>query len=177
MPRNRTGRKSMSLPFTISDLRQRPEFFDAVADRTWQAWWKADDHPLEYISGRLREDLNDAPIPFALVAHDGEAFLGTASVIASDLEERPQLTPWVAAVWVEPQARQRGVGGALVDRATQDCFALGVRRAYLCARPQRSNFYRRLGWIPIERDVGRHGLSVFIRDAIPEAERITRSPP
>ncbi len=177
MPRNRTGRKSMSLPFTISDLRQRPEFFDTVADRIWQAWWKADDHPLEYISGRLREDLNDAPIPFALVAHDGEAFLGTASVIASDLEERPQLTPWVAAVWVEPQARQRGVGGALADRATQDCFALGVRRAYLCARPQRSNFYQRLGWIPIERDVGRHGLSVFIRDAIPEAERVNRSPP
>jgi N-acetylglutamate synthase-like GNAT family acetyltransferase len=177
MPRNRTGRKSMSLPFTISDLRQRPEFFESVADRIWQAWWKADGHPLEYIFGRLREDLNDAPIPFALVAHDGEAFLGTASVIASDLEERPQLTPWVAAVWVEPQARQRGVGGALVDRATQDCFALGVRRAYLCARPQRSIFYQRLGWIPIERDVGRHGLSVFIRDAIPEAERINRSPP
>ena len=176
MPRNRIGRKSMSLPFTISDLRQRPEFFDSVADRIWQAWWKADGHPLEYISGRLREDLNDAPIPFALVAHDGEAFLGTASVIASDLEERPQLTPWVAAVWVEPQARQRGVGGALVDRATQDCFALGVRRAYLCARPQRSDFYERLGWIAVERDVGRHRLGVFVRDAEPAAGKIN-SPP
>jgi len=106
----------MSLPFTISDLRQRPEFFDTVSDRIWRAWWQADGHPLEYISTRLRDDMNDAPIPFALVAHDGEMFLGTASVIASDLEERPQLTPWVAAVWVEPQARQHGVGGALVDR-------------------------------------------------------------
>ena len=159
----------MPLSFTISDLRQCPEFFDIVADRIWQAWWRADGHPLDYISGRLRENMNATSIPFALVAHDGETFLGTASVIASDLAERPQFTPWVAAVWVEPQARRRGVGGELVNRATLDCFALGVSRAYLCARPQRSAFYERLGWISIEGEVGPHRLSVFIRDAAPEA--------
>jgi N-acetylglutamate synthase-like GNAT family acetyltransferase len=165
MPRDGAGRKSMSLPFTISDLRQRPEFFETVAIRIWQAWWKPDGTPLDTISGRLRENMDATSIPFALVAHDGASFLGTASVIASDLAERPQLTPWVAAVWVEPQARGHGIGGALVNRATEDCFALGVSRAYLCARLQRSGFYERLGWIPIERDVGPHHLSVFVRGA------------
>jgi N-acetylglutamate synthase-like GNAT family acetyltransferase len=168
---------TMPLPFMISDLRQRPEFFDTVADRIWRAWWQPEHYPLDHIIGRLRENMNDPPIPLALVAHDGEAFLGTASVIASDLAERPQLTPWIAAVWVEPQARQRGVGSALVNRATQDCSALGFSRVYLCARPQRSALYERLGWIPIERDVGPHHLLVFIRDADPEAGRINRSPP
>ncbi|HEY5129424.1 MAG TPA: GNAT family N-acetyltransferase [Bradyrhizobium sp.] len=153
------------MPFTISDLRQCPEFFDIVAERIWQAWWKADGHPLDYISGRLSENLSDTPIPFALVAHDGDSFLGTTSVIAADLAERPQLTPWVAAVWVDPAARRRGVGAALVDRAVRDCFALGVGRAYLCARPQRSGFYQALGWSAIERDVGPHHMTVFIRDA------------
>jgi GNAT superfamily N-acetyltransferase len=153
------------LPFTISDLRQRPEFFDTVADRIWRASWKGSGTPLDYISGRLLENLNAEPIPIALVAHDGAEFLGTASVIASDLEQRPHHTPWVAAVWVEPQARLRGIGGALVERATRDCFALGFARAYLCARPALTGFYERLGWIPIERDVGEHGLTVFIQDA------------
>jgi GNAT superfamily N-acetyltransferase len=166
----------MPLPFTISDLRQRPEFFDTVADRIWQAWWKADGHPLDYISGRLRENLNAAPIPLALVAHQESAFLGTASVIASDLAERPHLTPWIAAVWVDPQARKRGVGAALVNRAAQDCFAMGIGRAYLCARPERSRFYQGLGWTPIERDVGRHRISVFIRDASP-GDGPVNSPP
>jgi N-acetylglutamate synthase-like GNAT family acetyltransferase len=166
----------MSVSFTISDLRQCPEFFDAVAGRIWQAWWRADGYPLDYISGRLRENMNATPIPFALVAHDGETFLGTASVIVSDLAERPQLTPWVAAVWVEPQARARGIGGALVNRAALDCFALGVGRAYLCARPQRSAFYERLGWVQIDREVGPHRLSVLIRDANPEAGKLN-SPP
>jgi len=114
MPRSRAGRKSMS--FTISDLRQRPEFFDTVADRIWQAWWKADGHPLDRVSGRLRENLDVEPIPLALVAHEGATFLGTASVIASDLAERPQLTPWVAAVWVEPQARRRGMRWSIAPR-------------------------------------------------------------
>jgi GNAT superfamily N-acetyltransferase len=167
----------MSPPFTISDLRQRPAFFDTVADRIWRAWWKPDNYPLGHIAGLLRENITDTPIPLALVAHDGEEFLGTASVIASDLAERPQLTPWIAAVWVEPQARRRGVGSALVNRATQDCFGLGFSRAYLCARPQRSALYERLGWTPIERDLGPHQLIVFIRDANPAANGINRSPP
>jgi GNAT superfamily N-acetyltransferase len=176
MPRDGAGRKSMALPFTISDLRQRPEFFDTVADRIWQAWWEADGHPLDFISGRLRENLSATPIPFALVAHDGATFLGTASVIASDLAERPQLTPWVAAVWVEPEARGRGIGAALVDRAAQDCFALGVRRAYLCARPRMSRFYGGLGWTIVERQVGPRDLSVFFRDA-DRRDRKLNSPP
>src|ERR1700754_2927744 len=118
-------------PFTISDLRQRPEFFDVVADRIWRASWKEIGYPLEYIAGRLAEDLNAEPLRMARVAPAGAEFLGTSSVIAADLEERPQLTPWVAAVWVEPHARSRGVGGALVERAARDCFALGISRAYL----------------------------------------------
>jgi N-acetylglutamate synthase-like GNAT family acetyltransferase len=165
MPRDGKGCKSMSHAFDISDLRQRPEFFEVVADRIWQAWWKADGHPLDHISSRLRENLNARPIPFALVAHDGDSFLGTTSVIAADLAERPQLTPWVAAVWVDRAARRRGVRAVLVDRAARDCFALGVGRAYLCARPQRSGFYQGLGWSAIERDVGPHHMTVFIRDA------------
>ena len=165
----------MSPTFTISDLRQRPEFLDTVAERIWQAWWENSGHPPEFISGRLRgENLNADPIPFALVAHDGKAFLGTASVIASDLDERPQWTPWVAAVWVEPEARRRGVGGALVNRATRDCFALGFGRAYLSARAKLSVYYERLGWTPIERDVGPSRLSVFVQEANPQAGPIRR---
>ena len=152
-------------PFTISDLRQWPTFFDTVADRIWQAWWQPNGYPLDYISTRLRENMEATPIPFALVAHDGEKFLGTSSVIASDLEERPQLSPWIAAVWVEEDARRRGIGAALVNRAAQDCFALGVSRAYLCARPRMTGFYEALGWTVVERKVGPHHLSVFIRDA------------
>jgi GNAT superfamily N-acetyltransferase len=167
MPRDLFKSNSTMSTFTISDLRQCPEFFDLVADRIWHAWWKARGYPLDHIRERLTENMNQRPIPLALVAHDGGRFLGTASAIASDLEERPQFSPWVAAVWVEPTARRRGIGAMLVDRAAETCFALGVERAYLCARAERAGFYERLGWRQIENDVGQFHLGVFIRDASP----------
>jgi GNAT superfamily N-acetyltransferase len=133
----------MPFTFTISDLRACPEFLDTVANRIWQAWWKNSGHPRDYIAARLRNESLDAePMPFALVAHDGERFLGTASAIASDLSERPHLTPWVAAVWVEESARRHGIAGALVDRAARDCFMLGFGRVFLCARPAMTLFLR-----------------------------------
>jgi GNAT superfamily N-acetyltransferase len=150
--------------FTISDLRQRPEFVEAVADRIWHAWWKERDVPLDYIRGRLRDNLNAEAIPFALVAHEEATFLGTASVIASDLEELPQYTPWVAAVWVEEAHRRRHVGRALVARAADDVFALGVDRAYLSAQHRRRDFYLRQGWLPIMENVGARAVTVFVRD-------------
>ena len=149
----------------ISDLRQRPEFFDAVADRVWQEWWKPCGHPFDYIAGRLRENLLETPIPFALIASEGANFLGTASVILSDMEERPQYSPWVAAVWTEPTYRERGVGSALVDHAIQAAFAVGFGRVYLCAVQDRRDFYARRGWTQIEEAVGKKKLSVLIRDA------------
>jgi GNAT superfamily N-acetyltransferase len=165
------------MPFIISDLRQCPEFFEPVAERIWRAWWEPDGHPLAYIQSKLRENLNGSPIPFALVAYANHEFLGTASAIASDVPSRPQFTPWVAAVWVEPHARRHGIGAALVGRAAQDCFALGFARTYLCARPHRSGFYERLGWSTIERDVGPDQLSLLVRDAAPESGEIRDSRP
>ena len=155
----------MPLAVSITDLRQRPEFFEPIADRIWRAWWQPNGHPLEYITGRLEENLQDTPIPLALVAHDGRTFLGTASLIASDLDERPDLTPWVAAVWVEESARGRGIGATLVDASAHAAFKLGFRRIYLCARARMTGFYERRGWILIERSVGPHQLNVFVREA------------
>jgi GNAT superfamily N-acetyltransferase len=119
---------------TISDLRQRPEFFDTVADRIWRAWWEPHGVPLEYISGRLKENLAGGPMPRAFVAHFDGVFAGTASIIASDLDERPQYTPWVAAVWIEPQFRSRQIGRQLVEHAVGYALGAGIPRVYLTAR-------------------------------------------
>ncbi|WP_024576016.1 MULTISPECIES: GNAT family N-acetyltransferase [unclassified Afipia] len=153
------------MSFTISDLRQQPAFFDAVADRIWRAWRKERGFPADYIAGRLRENMTPSPIPFALVAHRDETFIGTASVIAADLEERPQYSPWVGAVWVDPKYRMQEIGSALVERAVEAVFALHFRRVYLCAERERRRFYARQGWVPIEEDVGERKLTVFVKNA------------
>ncbi len=149
----------------IYDLRRRPEFFDVVADRIWKAGWMPNHCPLEYITGRLREALPDAPVPFTLIACYGTRFAGTASLILSDMAERPQYSPWVAAVWTDPTYRERGVGSALVEHAVQAAFALDFRRVYLCAAERRRAFYARRGWVQIEENVGKKKLMVLMQDA------------
>lgn len=151
--------------FTISDLRQQPAFFDAVADRIWRGWWQERGFPADYIVGRLRENMDPSPIPFALVAHRGDIFLGTASVIAADLEERPQYSPWVAAVWVDPKYRMQEIGSGLVARAAGEASALNVRRVYLCAQRDRRRFYTRQGWVPVEENVGARKVTIFVKHA------------
>ncbi|MCA1367762.1 GNAT family N-acetyltransferase [Bradyrhizobium sp. BRP14] len=146
---------------TISDLRVVPHLAAQVADRVWRAWWKPNGYPLEHITGLVQNNFNSAPLPFALVAHHGSTFVGTASVIVSDMEERPQYTPWVAAVWVDPPFRRLGIGGAIVRHAALAAFATGAETAYLCALPARRRFYEGLGWSLQEQNVGDHLLDVF----------------
>jgi GNAT superfamily N-acetyltransferase len=155
----------MSIAPTISDLRLAPQFFDTVADRIWRAWWEPRGLPLSYISERLEENLTAGLMPRAFVAHVDDVFAGTASVIASDLDERPQYTPWVAAVWTEPQFRSRQIGRQLVARAAQYVFDAGLPRVYLCARALRRSYYEEIGWTPIEEGVGEAQVTVFVRRA------------
>ena len=152
------------MTMSIVDLRDHPEFQAVVADRIWRAWWQATGTSLEVIARHVTDNLGPAPIPSGFVAQDGARFLGTASAIAADMAERPQYTPWVAAVWVEPEARSAGLGAALVRHAAEAIFRAGWRRAYLSAAPHRRSFYDGLGWTMLEEPVGPDSLTVFIRD-------------
>lgn len=147
--------------YAISNLKAWPEFAATVSDRIWKAWWQAKGTPLSLIEGRVNDNLSAGALPFALVAHNQERFLATASVIVSDCEERPALSPWVAAVWVEPEARSQGIGRTIVTEAAQAAFALGHENAYLCALPELESFYTGIGWQVAERDVDGDGLIVF----------------
>ena len=151
----------MARAFAVADLRGRTDFAAMVADRVWRTWWKPKGHPLSKVEALVADDLGPGPIPSALVAHDGDAFLGTASVIACDLDARPRYTPWVAAVWVEAAHRHRGIGAALVRAGADRVHGLGYDRAYLCTMPENRAFYARLGWSPVEEGVSPDGLAVF----------------
>ncbi|MEO5325915.1 GNAT family N-acetyltransferase [Mesorhizobium sp. CC13] len=145
--------------YSISDLRDRPEFASTVAERVWNAWWRDQGVGLDHLQGLVDESLTPAGRPMALVAHDGDTFLGTAHLIDDDLEARPQYAPWVAAVWVDEAARKAGIGSALVRAAAETAFGQGFETVYLCAEPAKAGFYEGLGWRRIERDVD--GLDVF----------------
>ena len=105
--------------FQISDFREHQHYGPIIADRVWNAWWRNAGLPLADVERHMIEMADDRPLPMAVVAHNDHGYLGSAFLIHSDMEERPQYSPWVAAVWVEASERKRGVGRALIAEAAK----------------------------------------------------------
>lgn len=106
---------------------------------------------LEERADRLRRSLNRRAIPTTFVALDGDIPLGTASLVASDLPPRPDLTPWIASVYVDPPFRTQGAGRVLVQRVVQEATALGHARLWLYTSDDRLRFYGLMGWRAVEQ--------------------------
>lgn len=104
---------------------------------------------------RMQERLGRDQIPTTFVAYtttedDTEIVVGSASLLEQDLDTRPDLSPWLASVYVAQEHRRQGIGSALVRHATEKAAALGVETLYLFT-PDKERFYERLGWSVIER--------------------------
>jgi GNAT superfamily N-acetyltransferase len=146
--------------WTLSNLNAVPQFADTIADRGWHAWKSNGDSSIMDYRAGLEPMLTSAnSIPFAVVAHDAETYLGSVLVIEHDLDARPNLSPWIAALWVEPVFRSKGVAQQLVERAVAQAKDLGVKQVYLCALPHMAPYYLARGWWLDEKNV--EGLNVF----------------
>jgi len=156
-----TGRTQQA---EISDLRTQPHFLPQHVQHVWEEWWKPKGMLRETLEARAREALGEAAIPFTLIAHAGDRFLGTVSVIESDLDLRPVLRPWVAALWVAPDARRRGLGVALGEAAVARAFDLGEAAVHLYAGPHLRPFYQPR-WVTLESGVGPKGVDIYVRRA------------
>jgi GNAT superfamily N-acetyltransferase len=97
-------------------------------------------------SGHLNRDR----IPLTLIAFwDGQP-AGTASIYVHDLDARPGLSPWLAAVYVAPPYRKQGIGSELVKAIERAARKLHIGRLFLFT-PDQEHFYTRLGWSVLER--------------------------
>ena len=95
----------------------------------------------------LRAHDRAATIPSTLVALDGAGdWLGSVSLLAEDHPHIPQYSPWLASLYVRPEARGAGVGRALVARAVAEAGSLGTQVLHLYCKPDIAGWYRTLGW-------------------------------
>jgi N-acetylglutamate synthase-like GNAT family acetyltransferase len=66
------------------------------------------------------------------------------------MDTRPDLSPWLAAVYVAPAYRKQGIGSALVKAVESTAQQIQIARLYLFT-PDQEHFYARLGWSVLER--------------------------
>jgi GNAT superfamily N-acetyltransferase len=99
----------------------------------------------------LTEAAASRTVPSVLIAMADGELLGSAALVASDLPPRPELTPWLAQLFVEPTRRRDGVGAALVRAVLRRAQQCGYARVYLYTSGTLPEYYRRLGWRAVER--------------------------
>ena len=157
-------------PICVVPLGERPDTVPTVATWLYEQWGYFHDHDsVDRRIGELRERLQTTELPVAFVALSSSAPdaepIGTASLTPDDLETRPDLTPWLASVFVRAPHRGKGVGAALVRAVVAHAHTLGIETLYLFTE-DRADFYERLGWSLVGSEVYR-GHAVIVMKIAP----------
>lgn len=133
----------------IIDLQSQPEHIDTLARWHHTEWSYLNpgstlDDRIDKMQAYLSPDL----IPSTFIAIENGSVLGSAALVENDMETRPDLSPWLASVYVAAQHRNRCIGSRLVrhvmDRAS------GEHSALFLFTPDKVSFYQRLGWSRLE---------------------------
>eukprot|EP01079_Euglenida_sp_SAG-EU17-18_P005220 gene5220-934_t len=142
-------------------LSDFPEHFDELAEWYWKEWGELKDQTLEQRKEQLSNRVNTERVDSTVVAVDeGGNLLGGAAVVHDDMSTRPDLTPWLASVYVSPEHRGRGVARALMDHILKVAKGMGHEKLHLWTEHSAA-MYQHLGWA-VEEQVQYLGRSVTI---------------
>lgn len=147
----------------ILNLRYKPEWLETLAQWHQGEWSQLNPgETLEQRIIRMQPFLNDKLIPNTYIAFDTILY-GSAAIVENDMDSRPDLSPWLASVFVTPEYRNQGIGSALVCHVMQQAQQCNIEKLYLYT-PDREAFYHKLGWRRIDTE-NYHGHEVRIMEA------------
>ena len=146
----------------ITTTAARPELIPEVSGWLWREWGIR--------RGRTRDDV--AALLLARVAAQGpeQTFVlldggqpaATASLVHHDLDPRPDLSPWLASVYVHPPFRGRGHTPRVVGAVEASARAAGIATLYLDTNTA-APLYARLGWVAFAVSTDRGAIVTLMR--------------
>ncbi len=129
----------------VTTLARRPDLLPIVTDWVWREWWQREGLSFAETQARYAECLASVGPPQTFVLLSGDVPVGTASLARQDLEQRPDLTPWLAGVFVVPERRRRGYVTHLLAAFDKACAEASIETAWLYTSTA-ERVYRRAGW-------------------------------
>ena len=142
--------------FNVVALAEHPHHWQTAAEWSFAAWHH--EFPNDTVQTYLDQYSLAASKPeklieiFAAIDSD-DNLLGVATLVDDDeLPDAPEPGPWLAAVFVAPDARKFGVGSALVERVVSRTRELGYSTLYLYTEHAQI-WYRDKGWTKIRDTV------------------------
>jgi GNAT superfamily N-acetyltransferase len=148
------------MTFEIVTIRQNPNLIPQVAHWLWEEWARRKGRTLDMVTDRLvvRAAAEGPEQTFVVV--DGGVPLATASLVVADLASRPDLTPWLASVFVDPSHRGHGHAASLVRRVEEAARAASTGLLWLYTEDA-EGLYAKLGWETVGPEID-HAVPVTL---------------
>ena len=147
----------------IINLSAAPEHIPTIAAWHHAQWgYLNPGSTVEARIEKMQRYLKGAAMPAMYICVDGKHVVGTAALVESDMDSHPELSPWLASVYVNPDYRKQGVGATLVKRVVSEASALGFSPLYLFT-PDQATFYQSLGWEFIAQELYRGSAATLMK--------------
>ena len=131
-------------------LGKYPQHIPVIAQWHQNEW----QHISPHLNTQLRVDAYSSypakpAIPSCILAVTDDKPAGSASIVLSDMETHPHLSPWLASVYVHPDYRNQGIATELINHCLINAKKLGFQTLYLFT-PDQAEFYQKRGWQRLE---------------------------
>lgn len=95
---------------------------------------------------RFSMHMSEDSLPITYVAFDQKKSVAMASLREND-GIRPDLTPWLGSLVVDPDCQGKGLGKMLVEKVKSEAKARGFDKLYLFTLDEHiPSYYKKLGW-------------------------------
>lgn len=146
----------------IVTLSARPDLLMKSAQWGYEEWGLTRGRTIEMEADRRRTLLEPDGFEQGYMLLDDGVPAGMAGLVRGDLDTRPDLTPWLAGVYVHGPFRGRGHGTRLVRHIEAEARARRCDTLWLFTGTA-AGLYRRLGWEDHEPIVRPSGPSLIMR--------------
>ncbi len=127
----------------VVSLRARPDLLETFI-RWFQQKWADQNSKMVYRDCMEHCVGSPSPLPQWYLLREEERILGGAGLIINDFISRGDLWPWLCALYIERDARGRGLGGRMIEHLCREAANLGFDRLYLCT--DHVGYYERYGF-------------------------------
>jgi GNAT superfamily N-acetyltransferase len=130
---------------SLTTIAARPDLAETVAGWLWEEWGRKKGRPFEGVLARVSSRTALIGLEQCVVLLDGDTPAATASLVVEDADSRPDLSPWLASVFVSPTARGRGYGRVVVTAIESAAREAAIPTLWLFT-DSAAPLYASLGW-------------------------------
>lgn len=147
--------RELDTELKISDLHNEPQHLPQLARWHHKQWGYLNPQLAESDrAAKMQGYLTPNLLPSTLVGTCNGELVGSAALVTCDMDSHPELSPWLASVYVDARWRQRGIGRELVYAVMSLARSGGYNQLYLFTDDQHG-FYKKLGWSELNREIYR----------------------